>query len=296
MYDYTAMDMTKCEPSFIYRMFDDCFYRYKNEYIKRENVNLKRLFYEFISRILLSQKRRYMSLESYNEICRLIDIFFEKGAMDYTDASKLIKSIERLQSSLNSGRISVTANVMVNRLFSRMKDKAITSISERSVKQINDLNDMRTKFHDFLIADMVDHGQGDTKVESISYSIGKLGLKNSLIYLFDEPVEYSRTKETVFPSHLRLYCVIKSGDMYILAKERQNCMFSDMFTRNELSVKCNGFAAFPIFYSNRIYGILLSELTDDIFSRGEFLALQIGRSCYISDLRVNEKNGAENVN
>ena len=79
--------------------------------------------------------------------------------------------------------------------------------------------------------------------------------------------------------------------MYILAKERQDCLLSDIFTRNELSSKCKGFAAFPIFYSDRIYGILLSELTEDIFSRGEFLALQIGRSFYINDLRISEKEG-----
>ena len=291
MYDYSATEMTKGDPAFIYRMFDDCLYRYKNEYMRWENVNLIRLFYEFISRILLSQKRKYMSLESYHEICILIDIFFEKGAMNYTDAAKLIKSIERLQSTMNSGKVSVAANVMVNRLFSRMKDKAIISISERSIKQISYLNDMREKFHDFLIADMVDGGTINLKNDSIAHSISKLGLKNSVIYAFDEAVEYTRSGEVVFPKHIRLYCVIKSGDMYILAKERQDCLLSDIFTRNELSSKCKGFAAFPIFYSDRIYGILLSELTEDIFSRGEFLALQIGRSFYINDLRISEKEG-----
>ena len=70
-------------------MFDECFYKYGNYQNDRESVNLKRLFFDFISRILVAMNNRYLSTEDYNEICRLIDIFFDEGAMEYTDPAQL---------------------------------------------------------------------------------------------------------------------------------------------------------------------------------------------------------------
>ena len=285
MYDYTTKEMLKCDPAFIYRMFDDCFYRYRNENISREDVDLKRLFFEFMSKILHSQKRCYMSLETYHEICRLIDIFFEKGALNYTDAAKLVKSMERLQASMNSASRSIAATLMINKLFMRMKDKAIFALSDREIKEVSELMNTRSKLQDFLISDMVNNCFSDTSAEGILRSISRIGLNNSAVYLFDEPYEYNAVSNMPFPEHIKLCCVIRSGDMYIPAKERQQCHLADIFTRNELSIKCKGFVAYPVLYSNRIYGIMLCELTDDIFQRGEFIALQIGRGFYIRELQ-----------
>lgn len=111
MYDYTELEMMNVNPAFIERMFDDCFYRYRNCSADRENVNLKRLFHEFISRMLFAMNRRYMSIESFHEIQRMIDKFFEKGAMEYTDATKLLNSVHRLQNSINVYQKSIAANV-----------------------------------------------------------------------------------------------------------------------------------------------------------------------------------------
>jgi hypothetical protein len=49
MYDYTIRDLTSIQPSFIYNMFRDCFYRYNKSPSDRENVDLERLFYEIVS-------------------------------------------------------------------------------------------------------------------------------------------------------------------------------------------------------------------------------------------------------
>ena len=54
MYEYTTMEMLRIDEGFVYRMFDDCFYRYQSEVHDREEVDLRRLFYEFITRMLRS--------------------------------------------------------------------------------------------------------------------------------------------------------------------------------------------------------------------------------------------------
>ena len=73
MYEYSRQEMLNVEEAFIYRMFDDCFYRYRYEHVGRESVNLKRLFYEFTSRILNALKNRYMGREEFQEYVMATD-------------------------------------------------------------------------------------------------------------------------------------------------------------------------------------------------------------------------------
>ncbi len=283
MYDYTVKELTAASPAFIYRMFDDCFYRYRTEQIGRESINLRRLFLEFISRMLMTQKNRYMSLESYQEISRLIAVFFEKGAMNYTDAPKLLKSIERLQSGVNS----VMSNVMLNRLFAEMKNQAIHAISNSNIREMADLIESRLMMKDFLISGMLHSGSagGPDAREKALRAVSKLGLHDTALFVFDEPVSCIPGRKPVYPDTVRLYCVTKAGTMFFLDSKRQSCPISKIFYRNELSVRCVGFAVFPVFYMSSLYGYLLCGLTDDIFNTGEYLALQIGQTLYINDLQ-----------
>ena len=138
MYEYTKLEMRNVEPAFINRMFNDCFYRYRYEYITRESVNLQRLFAEFIGKILIAVKERYMSVEDFLEAKDLIDIFFKNGAMNYTDAEKLLQSIGRLQASVNieQGANPGGPNQFINRLFTHMRDSAVLAQAEVIIKVV----------------------------------------------------------------------------------------------------------------------------------------------------------------
>ncbi|MBE6876218.1 MAG: LacI family transcriptional regulator [Ruminococcus sp.] len=285
MYDYTELEMMNVTPAFIERMFDDCFYRYHNSYISRENVNLKRLFYEFISRMLFAMKRRYMSIESFHEIQRMIDKFFEKGAMEYTDAAKLLNSVARLQGSINIHQKSIAANVMINRLFLRIKDKAICALAEQKTKETTLRLEQIRNAQEFLITGMMPPDSEEENTDRLLRSLGKLGLYNGAVYLFETPVRFTAGQTKIFPETVQLRCVMKSGEVYFPPKERQACSASDIFSRNELALKCISHVAFTLFYGHFIYGILLCELTNDIYNRGDSIALQIGKAFYLNELQ-----------
>ena len=115
--------------------------------------------------------------------------------------------------------------------------------------------------------------------------ISKLGLNNSAVYLFEQPVEITGENTDIFPETILLRCVLKSGEIYLLPKERQKCAVSEIFSRNELSLKCSGYVAFTLFYSRFVYGILICELTSDIYYRGDYISLQLGKTFYLNELR-----------
>jgi hypothetical protein len=280
MYEYTTMEMMNVDEDFIYRMFDDCFYRYRYEFRDRESVNLPKLFCAFITNILKTIKSKYMSIEEFNETGRLIDIFFANGAMDYTDAGKFTKSVEMLQHSINQLGGN---NKYVNRLFSRMKDAAIIELAENRLKSTDKMITGRQKIQNMMVETVSYSGDSVDTVNRIVRNFDKLGLMNSALYLFDEAVDYEEDREEVFPEYIDLKCVMKSGELYVIPKERQKGLVGDMFRRVELSSKCSEFVPFPIFYKESIYGFLICEYSDEIANSGEYFADQLARTLYMND-------------
>ena len=65
--------------------------------------------------------------------------------------------------------------------------------------------------------------------------------------------------------------------MYVPSEERQVGMIREMFVREELSSKCNGYVVLPIFHGANIYGLIAAELSDSVFYKGEYIADQLGR-------------------
>lgn len=284
-YQYSALELNQIDRPLIDKMFNDCFYRYANEKVDKRNVDLKRLFTEIASRMLLAMRNKYMSIDDYQQVSRMIDVFFENGIMEYTDTSKLVNSIDRFQASMNVLVKSPSANIMNNRLFSYMKNKAIRYISTIYKHELDAHNAGRETMIEFLISGINFDPSGlehENPTDRIVRSFNKLGINNAAFYMYREPIiyDYNNPRAELFPSEIDLRCVIKNGDIYVLPKERRATPVPNMFERDELSSDCKGFVVFPIFHGHYIHGMLLCEATPDIFDRGEFIAFQIARAIH----------------
>ncbi|WP_024855991.1 LacI family DNA-binding transcriptional regulator [Ruminococcus albus] len=278
MYDYNPIELSNGDESFIYKMFNDGFYRYRLESIDREKIDLRRLFYEFMSQMLSACKHSYMSVETFGRLNMMIDKFFEKGAMQYTDPIKLTSSIEKLQVSLNRTAHSLAATVSINRLFSRMKDQALVNQSKKLIS-----NERKTSLTHQHIKEYIISGMESTDSRSLYRNFNKLGLDNALLFIFERPVIHKQGKEAVFPKNIMLKCMMHMGELYLMPEERQRFRVEDIFGFNKLTMRCNGFVSFPVVCGSRLYGLLMCELTDDIFENGEFIALEIGRNIALTE-------------
>ena len=285
--DFAPLHLFHADDAFLYKLFDDCFYRYKNELIDPKDVDLKRLFYEFAFRMLRAMRMKYMSLEEFQEVERLIDIFFENGAMDYTDTSKLINTINRLQRRLNIMQKSAAASYMNNRLFTHIKDSALRAVSAKRDEE-NSINQLNLAL---LLKFQIDGAtnarfKGDL-INRIIRNFDKLGLHNAAFYMYDKPVDFSFTNPpdpSTFPTTIDLICLTKNGTFHLIPEERRATPVNKMFARDELSAKKNSFLLFPVFYESFIFGLLISEIDKSIYDRGEFIAGQLGRS--LNDARL----------
>ena len=255
-------------------------------------MNAKKLGFGFMRMPLLDPNDQ--TSINIPEVEKMADRFFEKGAMEHTDARKLVQSLGKFQDAVNSLQRSPAARIMINRLMSGMRDRAISAISAQKVRDNTIYMESRRRMQEFVISGMNYEENGRARVEHILRNLEILGLGSAAVYTYDTPVRYSGAETTVFPDVLRLKCVMKSGELYLLPPERQQCQMAHIFTRAELSLKCKGFASFTIFYGTLIYGFLLCEITGDIYDRGESIAVQLGKSMYLCDLqRRYEELGGE---
>ncbi|MBO4338190.1 MAG: hypothetical protein J5842_08975 [Lachnospiraceae bacterium] len=282
MYEFTAQDMLSGGEGFIYGFFDNCFYRYRNEIVDSKDINLKRLFYEIISRMLYALKNRYMSQEQFNEISRMIDILFENGVMRYTDASRFVRSIARLQSNMNETHRSGYVVSRNNRLFSHMKDRAILSQAFRHTMETREYNFGRGRIFDFTI-ETVNYGTPDPgAMERLIGNFDKAGFDNAAMYLYDKPVLYDGTDPEPLPELMYLKCVVRDKTLYVIPEERQECPVDRIYTRSVIPRAQKGYISFPLFYGRYLFGVLVACVTRALIDNGEYVSSQVSRMIYLN--------------
>ena len=272
--------------AFIDKLFDDCFYRFRYEGGESNATRLRPLFHEIVNRMLTAMKKEVMSLEEFDEIGFLIDDFFTHGAINYTDASKFLTFIAKLQEYMNRVGMNIIVNQRNNRLFIRMRDSAIRMMAGFRNRRNEYINSGRGFMLDFLIETTDFDRTGKDAVDNIVSHFGKLGLQNSALYLYDIPVNYIYHGVTIFPDRLNLWCVTEDGELRIIPKEERACSVKQIFTNKLLSKHCRAYVTFPVFYGCRIYGILLTELNAETADRGEYIVSMLSRTFYANDIEI----------
>ena len=294
-HEYSSMEMLNIDEQFIYRMFDDCFYRYRYVRIDEDSIDLRRLFCEFVTRILKAMKNRYMSEEEFEETKELIEVFFENNALDYTDSTQMLKCMMKLQTSINALQRNPSTTVTINRLFMHMRNSAIQALSRRMSSETYSFASNRIFLENFLTECM---DLSNSSTELINELVGKfdrLGLDDAALFMFDSPAVFEKDNSHVYPDEVSLRCYTKSGELFVIPPERQKSPITEIFKREELSSKRRGFIAFPIIFKDYIYGILVCMLTQDIVDKGEYIAGQLGRTIYISHTQESDNTEKEKI-
>ena len=291
-YEYSLRELKHAEPAVVYRMFDDCFYRYKNEYIDSRAINLKRLFYEIVYRMLISLKKRYMSNEEFEEICHLIDVFFDEESLSYTDSQKLLKCIDRLQGAVTKLSKGTSSDIKSNLLFARMKDRIIQAQAGQHTRRNSRINSGRGGMKEFLLK-TVDYrmDSAEASLDVVIRNLHHLGLPNVALFLFETPVEYNFDGATILPDTIDLRCVLKGDELYIPDPDRRRCSVSGIFEKKELPSKIRSYIPLPLFYGPRLYGYFLCDLSGEITDRGEYFSQILSRAIYLNDPTVFRTTG-----
>ena len=282
MYEFTAREMLSPGDSFINSFFDHCFYRYQNEIISQSSLNLRRLFFEILSRMLNSMRNRIMSEEEFAEIRRLIGILFDNGIMLYTDPNRFIRDFSRLQGTMNESLKSGYAVTVNNRLFSLMKNKAIQFHGIRKRMISAGYSTGRNRIQDFLIWTTNYGKPGEEALESLIRQMDRIGLTNAAMFLYREPIVYSDGDSRQLPVTMQLRCVLRNRELFVIPADRKECPVAEIYDRDELPANKMGYVSYPLFCGKYVFGMLVCGADERLFEIGEFLTFQLGRAIHMN--------------
>ena len=153
-----------------------------------------------------------------------------------------------------------------------MKDDALISLSEMKNREYNELQNSRMMMSRYIIKGM--NYSGDKKLiqQELMKSLGLLGIQNAAFYLFEQPLLKENIEAQNYPDSILLKSVIKSGKVFLIPESKQKRALSEIYVQRELREYNYRFVSFPIFYEKYFYGLLLSELTNDIYDKGELIS------------------------
>ena len=282
MYEFTAREMLSADNSLINPFFDNCFYRYRNEVISQGSINLKRLFYEILSRMLRSLRNRVMNEEEFNEISRLIEVLFSNGVMLYTDPNRFVYDFSRLQTTMNESVKASYVTAMNNRLFTLMKDKAIQFHGIRKRMVSGGYSTGRNRILEFLTWTTNYGKPGEEALEYMIRQMDRIGLVNAAMYLYREPIVYMDGDPIRLPETMQLRCVLKNGELFTVPADKKECLVSDIYNQSELPFEKMGYVSYPLFCGKYLFGMLICGAEERLFEIGEFLTFQLSRAIHMN--------------
>ena len=130
----------------------------------------------------------------------------------------------------------------------------------------------------------------DESFERILRSVEIFGIKNAAFYMYEKPFRYTGNSSSDLPLTAELKCVVRDGRTHIVSHQKQRCQMADLFERIELPQKIKGYIVFPVFHMDMIYGLLLCDTDGDIYDKGEYIALQLGRAVFLNDMTKEKDN------
>ncbi|MCR4808169.1 MAG: substrate-binding domain-containing protein, partial [Lachnospiraceae bacterium] len=274
---YTAKEIQNADNDFIMKLFNDCFYRYRNEIKESQAVDLRILYFDFMSKLIMNSKNRQPGDKEYEELCRRIDMFFDNNAMRYTDAARFVNCTDHIQKALaDAGKIG-SKNDRRNDLFTKMRNKALLCSQTRAIADARFQAEASSKVQNYLLETVPYRAIDVENMEDVYVNLHMLGLNNAALYMYEKPVIYRDRDDFAFPDKILLKCVVVGGETKLIPPNKQACPVESIHMRKEVTWADSGMIFFPVTLGVHVFGILACELSRGLVSKGEYLANQLGR-------------------
>lgn len=271
--------------------FDDIFYRYQHEYLQKEMRQLRGAFGSLIEKLLMAFEGDEMRPETYMDIQVLLDDFLNHGGMQYADMENLLITFEKIYQVLKKGQSELERKFELRDLFSIIYRKIIRAMDHQfgTMREAEEKTNYSMKL---FIRDMLQFEKGnDQSYASVLGNLDWMGIKNAYIYMLPKPMVHLFKENFVLPKEMYLKVFIRDGRVHTVPALRQKRKTTDLFRGSVLGLEDSyTMVLLPLFSSEMLYGVILCDLTDQIFGNGEFMINQMSSAIkMIQLLKSNEE-------
>lgn len=268
--------------------FEEIYYRYCHEETKDEMGRLGAAFGRMLDTLDENAEICFSSSQGYMEIMLCVDEFLNLGGVEYADIDKLMLTLEEIYATLRKKQTERKGRSELRDIIFRIYRKVVRSMNGlmNCMKETEENENYEMKL---FVQDMLSFEKGrDQSYSVLLEKLDWLHIKNAYIYMFPEPVLHLYKEKFKAPEELLLKAVLKDGEVSTVPVSNQKRKTEEAF-ENESGKRSNR-VAFPLFFNEMIYGMLLCDMTESLFVNGEFLVNQMSSAVkMIALLEANEK-------
>lgn len=264
--------------------FDDVFYRCRHEDMQKRVEQFRHSFKALVKCVRSIYEEQE---EGVWEVKGLLEQFLNVETIEYADVDNLMIVFRRLQKMLLGAGSSYTKAQrdlfpMIYQRIIRVMDQRLWEMQERSLRDSFDMKLFVQKTLQFEKGTDQSYG---TLLENLNW----LQVRNAGIYVFESPITHLVSDPFRAPEELYLKAVLKNGEVQVVPVMEQKKKLSGIFSDNrEIQQDC--MVLLPLFFNEVLEGVILCEMTDNIFESGEFLVNHLSSATkMIHLLRSNQK-------
>lgn len=275
---------------YIDEFFDHIYYRYLNERMSNDIQGLYQKFYDMIEAIL-GVYRCLHEGQPYDPMAVLdkVDHFLNSEALQYADMDMLVDYFDNMLDAMNATEDDMQLQLeytKINRIFMR---KIIFAMDEHN----NDLLDEKIKSRSdmkLFVRDMLRFERGNDQSYGVLLdNLDWAGIKNAYLYTFEETIVHLYKEQFYLPDHMLMKAVLRDGEVSVIPTEEQMIHVDDLFAHKCMPEHRFTMITIPLYSEERLYGMMLCDLDEALYSDYEFLANHLSSAMKMIDiLRSNE--------
>lgn len=272
-------------------MFDDIFFRMEYECDEDSIRRVKDVFNRFVTGLLGMVDRNVDLKETRKSIRNILNELCSMGALEHAEQDNLVNMLERIYNRLKEEYSDMEARYCIKSIFSDVYIKIIGIMNYRFGKNIADNEDNNYTMKLF-IRDMLSFERGDN--QSYTYLIENLdwlNIDNAYIYIFKNPIVHLYGEAMKVPEKVYLKAVRIGGRTSPVPSIDQEIDIKDIFCNRFVPKnKRFGYTMLPLFCNENLYGVVVCDLTEELFANGEFVVNQMSSAAkMLRLLQDNEK-------
>ena len=143
-----------------------------------------------------------------------------------------------------------------------------------------------------FVRDMLQFEKGnDQSYASVLHNLDWLNIKNAFLFTFKKPIMHLYEEKYTLPAHYYLKAYLRDGKAFSVPAIKQKHSIRDIFRNYGMEgIGKYSMVLLPLFSNELLYGLLLCDLSSDLFVNGEFLINQMSSATKMIDLLKSNEN------
>ena len=261
--------------------FETVFFHYINSFGRDKAEDAYKKYVRLMRAIYDPIKRRIPD----EELLECLDDLFTTEAVSYMDTDEFLLNTDR-QSALVAEKTECYSELQ------RVMSRFYRRLSRLMDRRLNNVSKMRFQF-DFSMKNFVKetlsfrHGTDQGYQSFIGY-LDWLAVDNAILYVFEEPITHLDGEPFITPKYLNMKAIRQKDVVTVVHVNRQRKSINELFTNDELGDDRRSMLLLPLFFEEKVYGLLLVDMTEPLYREGEFVVNQLGAAAHF--LHIMQEN------